>query len=544
MGARVYTSKLSMFFASPDTATPASGQVIVENRGNRELNVSDVTVGHGRFTVNPKVITLAAGALIPITVTYTPEGVSAVSDSLWVLSNDPMNPSFGLALKAQETPVNISNAVVTLEQTGGSPTPAAGDSVLVLLMLEPSGDNVTGIEVFLGFNASLLSTPSIDPVREAGLSVDPPFLVNRVEGVGPDAAVRFAVLFEETVTATDTLAIVGFEVTGTSEAVRRLRLLNEAPLRNSQITTAANASFSLRSGNRIELGNTLPEIVSFPLVSVSEDDTATVTLGPFVLDRETAADDLAWDFTDVDGLGMTASLPDALSARFYAPPEQFGFYRMLATVADPGGAADTVFVLLDVLPTNDAPTAPVYTSPANQSTALEAPIQFTWSTSTDPDEGDEVRYDFLIGLDQANLSPFQANLAGTSFVWPGGLADQTYFWQIVATDGKADGRKEGPVFQLTTALDQVAPVFVEVPASTEGSTTQTTAQLTWTTNEQSDHLVRVGTMSNLAEIVSETSDSTQGQPQYNPDADFGGAGVIDFTDFVRFAVLFGTVYTP
>lgn len=98
---------------------------------------------------------------------------------------------------------------------------------------------------------------------------------------------------------------------------------------------------------------------------------------------------------------------------------------------------------------NNPPSKPSNPSPANGETNVSMTPTLCWSCS-DPD-GDTLAYDIYFGTDQNLTTPVESNHTNTSYQ-PGTLASNTtYYWKIVAKDGKG-GVTEGDLWSFTTAI--------------------------------------------------------------------------------------------
>ena len=74
---------------------------------------------------------------------------------------------------------------------------------------------------------------------------------------------------------------------------------------------------------------------------------------------------------------------------------------------------------------------------------------FTWDTSVDPD-GDAVSYNFIIDTNPNPSTVLASDLTETSFVTTSRfLASKTYFWKVIAKDGKG-GQTESETFTFST----------------------------------------------------------------------------------------------
>ena len=94
------------------------------------------------------------------------------------------------------------------------------------------------------------------------------------------------------------------------------------------------------------------------------------------------------------------------------------------------------------------PLTPSSPSPEHAARNLSVTLSFAW-TGGDPDPGDLVSYQLLLGT-TPELLETQTTLHGLTFWQPDLLAfDTTYFWQIIAADGHSS-ETAGPVWQFST----------------------------------------------------------------------------------------------
>jgi hypothetical protein len=500
-GPRLRPGMTELVFESVELGVAKAATLSLTNSGNETLTVSKILTDDGRFSLATTQLTLAPAATTTIDVSYTSTGSAPVADSLLIVSDDPGRPVFSLALKTEETPVNAANARVALALLQGSTTPVAGDTVTIGMTLSPNGDTLTGAEVFLRYDATALAPVNpVDPVSGAGSSAGLDFLINRTEGSGIEGVVHFSSTFNKSKTTTDTLATVTFVVQNPFDDVRTIRLLTDAPLANSQFSRPDGLSFTLPAVNRIQIGNAPPVVSEFPIVVVEEDGLGSIGLNGLVMDLETDDADLVWAFDDIDTLGLAATVltPSPQTGqvgRISLPQDGFGIFRVQARVTDEGGAEDSTVVWLDVSPTNDPPFAPVYTTPADSSRDLGAPIEFRW-VGSDPDAEDVLTYEFRFGPNQANLPIAATGLTIPEFVVTAPSPGATVFWQVVARDS-GGLVQEGPVFELAFAEDQTPPGFAGSP--TIGSITPISVTITWQTTEAANACIRLATEPDLSD---------------------------------------------
>jgi len=99
-----------------------------------------------------------------------------------------------------------------------------------------------------------------------------------------------------------------------------------------------------------------------------------------------------------------------------------------------------------VVAPNNPPDVPRDPDPADGATGVSVNVALSWQCN-DPN-GDALVYDIYFGTSE-NPPLVESNHASTSYN-PGTLSyETTYYWKIVAKDGKG-GVTEGPVWKFTT----------------------------------------------------------------------------------------------
>jgi hypothetical protein len=116
-----------------------------------------------------------------------------------------------------------------------------------------------------------------------------------------------------------------------------------------------------------------------------------------------------------------------------------------------------LLVIAACVPTtsNMAPTQPSNPEPEDGASGVSITPTLSWTQSIDPN-GDRVTYDLYLGIDKKNLegNPLvkASNLDATSYMITEPLDyGTTYFWQVVAKDGKG-GQISSPVWSFTTKV--------------------------------------------------------------------------------------------
>jgi hypothetical protein len=123
---------------------------------------------------------------------------------------------------------------------------------------------------------------------------------------------------------------------------------------------------------------------------------------------------------------------------------------------------------------NNPPYAPTNPSPPDGATNQPTSLTLSW-TGGDPD-GDAVTYDVYFGT--SSSPPKVGSTTSTSYQVSGLALNTTYYWQIVASDGRLTS--SGPVWRFTT-VDKSPTILTVTPASFEvrsGENATFTATLT------------------------------------------------------------------
>ncbi|MDP2303398.1 MAG: carboxypeptidase regulatory-like domain-containing protein [Ignavibacteria bacterium] len=127
-------------------------------------------------------------------------------------------------------------------------------------------------------------------------------------------------------------------------------------------------------------------------------------------------------------------------------PAQSGSYTITATVSDTK-ATTKATVVVTVTVANIAPTAPANPFPINNETGIATNVILTW-VSTDAD-GDALTYDIYFGTSTNPSLEVSGRTVATYS--PASLSSNTtYFWKIVAKDGKG-GTTTGDIWRFTTS---------------------------------------------------------------------------------------------
>jgi outer membrane protein assembly factor BamB len=172
-------------------------------------------------------------------------------------------------------------------------------------------------------------------------------------------------------------------------------------------------------------------------------------------------------------------------------------------------------VLISCIPVNNPPTQPTNPSPSNGETGVSITPTLSWEAS-DPD-GDTLTFDVYFGTDSSPTLA-KSNLTTKTYS-PGNLeSDTTYYWKVVAKDGKG-GETEGPLWSFKTG--NYPPTQPSNPAPINGATdVSLTPTLSWESSDpDGDTLtfdVYFGIDSNPTLVESDLSTNTYNPGLLNP----------------------------
>ncbi len=113
-------------------------------------------------------------------------------------------------------------------------------------------------------------------------------------------------------------------------------------------------------------------------------------------------------------------------------------------------------------PTNNPPNTPYNPNPPDGATSVVLDPVLSWQCS-DPD-GDPLVFDIYFGTNANSLYCIKENHNSTSYKIMDLAFNTTYYWKVVAKDGKG-GVKEGPVWSFTTQAEGQTNNPPSVPAN-------------------------------------------------------------------------------
>jgi hypothetical protein len=196
--------------------------------------------------------------------------------------------------------------------------------------------------------------------------------------------------------------------------------------------------------------NDPPLISGFGEYTINEDDSVKFTLqqlDTMIVDPDDGYSKLQYDFVGQTNLHVAFDENNGLA--FYATEDWYGTESAWFRVSD-GSAWNIALVKITVISQPDAPRPFDLILPVFNQNYLAVPetITFTWSPTTDPDEGDSLsHYSWQISErdDFSTLISSISPLTDTTTTFQAGLflrepvTFQKYYWRVIATS--TDGSK-------------------------------------------------------------------------------------------------------
>jgi len=170
---------------------------------------------------------------------------------------------------------------------------------------------------------------------------------------------------------------------------------------------------------------------------------------------------LKWSCSDPDGDPLTydiyidkepmLSVPkevayDGTSYSIILDPGETYYWKIVAKDGKGGETSSGMYTFKTAAVINNPPTKPILLSPSNNAVDVEPEITLRWSAS-DPD-GDALNYDVYLDKTQNFTEPYQTNIKNTSLAVSGLELGVTYYWKIVAKDGKG-GKTSSDTYSFT-----------------------------------------------------------------------------------------------
>ncbi len=222
-------------------------------------------------------------------------------------------------------------------------------------------------------------------------------------------------------------------------------------------TTKANSSNTapdqpqlLQPADQSTVSTRTPTLTWKPLVDTNTGDvlTADVYMG-------TAAADMKRIVSGTSGTSYTVTTQLASGLTYY-----------WKVVANDGNGGVTSSVANRFSTGNQAPGAPVLLSPPVGSQSTLTQHVLSWTKSIDP-EGDPITYTVYVGRNINNLTPYAVDITATDTLFSdfNNPLNATYYWKVVASDGKG-GETASSVFNFRTySFNDLGVVTLLSPAS-------------------------------------------------------------------------------
>lgn len=170
---------------------------------------------------------------------------------------------------------------------------------------------------------------------------------------------------------------------------------------------------------------------------------------------------LKWSCIDPDGDILTYDIYISTDPTFIVPtlsnynsttyeislqPGEVYYWKVVAKDGKGGRTASEVYSFTTAEETNNPPNKPILISPTNGAEGLETNLTLYWSCE-DPD-GDSLTYDIYLDKTQDFVMPYKTNVGNTSLAVSGLELGTTYYWKVVAKDGKG-GENSSEIYSFT-----------------------------------------------------------------------------------------------
>ncbi len=163
-------------------------------------------------------------------------------------------------------------------------------------------------------------------------------------------------------------------------------------------------------------------------------------------------------------------------------------------------------------------------SPLNNSTSADSSITFFWRSTTDPDPGDSVLYDFYYDDNSGFTHPtIISNLKDTSRTVTL-RDDKSYYWKVLAKDINTAGRWSTDVFRVNTYVPQAPRAFSLRLPTNEDTLSSLNADLFWqkTTDPDPGDVIKYDLYYDTSQtftapvIIPNLNDTAYSTPQLEP----------------------------
>jgi len=238
---------------------------------------------------------------------------------------------------------------------------------------------------------------------------------------------------------------------------------------------------------------------------------------------------LSWQCSDPDGDGLTYDVyfgtnPEPDSVKVGQTNSSYNpgilnystryYWKIVAKDGKGGETSSPVWSFVTMAKPNTPPQKPNNPTPADKAVDTSITPKLSWVCS-DVD-GDTLMYDVYFGTSSSSLTRVKQDQTNATYN-PGVLNySTTYYWKIVAKDGK-EGTNEGDVWSFTTIAKPNTPPLspVNINPANGAKDVKTTSTLTWTCDDPDGDVlvydVYFGTSATPTLVSSNQADTS-----YNP----------------------------
>ncbi|MGP8330340.1 MAG: PKD domain-containing protein [Methanosarcinaceae archaeon] len=210
--------------------------------------------------------------------------------------------------------------------------------------------------------------------------------------------------------------------------------------------------------------NDPPELNNFSDQYVNEDDTLIVyrtALVALVTDPDNSSNDFVFSIINNSNIHSYYDY-NVAGLKIFATANWSGNEQVTLKVEDGAGGSDTKDFQVYVVAQPDAPLPFSLISPLNEVfTAWPASIQFRWNSTTDPDQGDQVTYKWMLSRYEnfQTLITQSTDLTANSYTYinSSGKNPGLYYWRVEAIG--SDGLKILSTEYGVLNLNSKAPVI-------------------------------------------------------------------------------------
>ncbi|WP_129409098.1 fibronectin type III domain-containing protein [Marinitoga lauensis] len=127
-------------------------------------------------------------------------------------------------------------------------------------------------------------------------------------------------------------------------------------------------------------------------------------------------------------------------------PGETYYWKVVAKDGKGGVTSSDIYSFTTSVKVNNPPNIPQLLSPPNNATDIDPDVTLVWN-ATDPD-GDSLTYDVYLDKTQNFSSPYRTNISTTSLSISDLELGVTYYWKVVAKDGKG-GENSSDTYSFT-----------------------------------------------------------------------------------------------